>query len=81
MLMKKTRAKKKPVNLRTLNVFTTGQVAQICRCCIGTIIENIKEGLLKGYRLPGSTHRRVTRDELARYMGAYGLPLEWLPKP
>lgn len=78
--MKRLRAKKKPPDLRTLNVFTTGQVAKICHISQNTVIENIKGGLLEGYRIPGSTHRRVTRAELTRYMGAYGLPLEWLPK-
>ena len=81
MLMKKTRAKKKPVNLRTLNVFTTGLVARICHISINTVIANIEEGLLECFYIPHSKHRRIRREELVRYMGVHGIPLEWLPKP
>ena len=62
-------------------LLTTGQVAKFCRLSINTIIKNIKKGLLICCHVPGSRHRRISRQELERYMGAHRIPLEWLPKP
>lgn len=62
-------------------LLTTGQVAKICRLSINKIIECIKKGFLESSRVPNSNHRRIAPEELERFMIAFGLPLEWLPKP
>jgi len=63
---------------RPKDVFTAGEVAAICRVCSLTASRWIDRGLLKGYRVPGSLHRRVTRFELELFMSASGLPADWL---
>lgn len=62
-------------------LLTTGQAAKICRLSINKIIGCIKGGLLKCSRVPHSSHRRIAPEELERFMIAFGIPLEWLPKP
>lgn len=56
-------------------VFTTGEVARLCHVNIRTVIRWIDAGQLKGYRIPGSRDRRVTRATLVEFMRAYELPL------
>ena len=56
-------------------VFTTGEVARICNVTIRTVIRWIDSGRLKGYRIPGSRDRRVTRRELVRFLRRHDLPL------
>lgn len=57
------------------DVFTTGQIAQICAVSSGTVSKWIDSGLLWGYRIPGRKDRRVPRTELIRFMRQYGIPL------
>ena len=63
---------------RMKNVFTTGEVAEICGVSQQTIIRCIDKGRLPGYRVPGSKFRRVTRDNLIEFMRANKIPLEKL---
>lgn len=58
------------------DVYTTGEAAKLCRLSQQTVIRCIDAGTLKGYRVPGSSHRRVTRGELARFIEASGLPTD-----
>ncbi len=58
--------------------FTTGQVAEICHVTIPTVIKWIDSGKLKGFRLPGSKSRRVTRDDLVQFMRENNIPLDRL---
>ena len=59
-------------------VFTTGQVAKICHISITAVIRCFKRGLLKGFLVPGSNHRRITAESLKKFMQDNGLPLEFL---
>lgn len=52
-------------------VYTTGQVAKICELSLSTIIRCIDSRDLEGYRVPGSTHRRITHDSLVEFMKKY----------
>jgi excisionase family DNA binding protein len=61
------------------NVFTTGQVAQICNVASRTANKWFDKGLLKGYRIPGSRDRRVPSKELKRFMKAHNIPLDAFP--
>lgn len=56
-------------------VFTTGQVAKICRVATRTATKWIDSGRLKGYRIPGCQDRRVPRENLIRFLRAHKMPL------
>lgn len=57
-------------------VFTTGDVAAICKISQQTVIRCFDSGRLKGFRVPGSKFRRVPRAELIRFMKGNNIPLE-----
>lgn len=56
-------------------VFTSGDVAHICNVCRRTASSWFDRGLLKGYRIPGSGDRRVTREELIQFLKHHEIPL------
>lgn len=58
----------------TKNSFTTGEVAKISAVTKRTVIKWIDSGKLKGYRIPGSTHRRVAKEDLAQFLKEHGIP-------
>lgn len=57
-------------------VYTTGEVADICKISQQTVIRCFDSGRLKGFRVPGSKFRRVPRAELVRFMKANDIPLQ-----
>ena len=57
------------------NVLTTGDVARICNVASRTVMQWFDNGLLGGYRIPGSRDRRIPIAELARFMRKYGIPI------
>jgi two-component system response regulator RpaA len=59
---------------RMRTIFTTGQVAQICKVAPRTVSKWFDRGELKGYRIPGSTDRRIPRENLIKFMKDYGFP-------
>lgn len=60
-------------------IFTTGRAALICRVSQQTIIRCFDEGTLKGFLIPGSTHRRIPRAALVKFMKDNGIPTDLLP--
>jgi len=56
-------------------VFTTGQVAKICKVAPRTVSKWFDTHKLKGYRIPGSQDRRIPRDELVKFLKRHGMPL------
>jgi excisionase family DNA binding protein len=56
-------------------VFTTGQVAKICKVAPRTVIKWFDAGKLKGYKIPGSNDRRIPREALIRFLTEHGMPL------
>ena len=59
-------------------VYTTGQVAKLCRVAPRTVSAWMSRGQLGGYRIPtgqGEGDRRIPREELIRFMKAAGIPL------
>lgn len=58
---------------------TTGEVAKICCVASRTVCSWIDRGLLKGFRVPGTSHRRVLRSDLISFMQANGMG-ELVPK-
>ncbi|MCA9320473.1 MAG: helix-turn-helix domain-containing protein [Planctomycetes bacterium] len=57
-------------------VFTTGQVAAICKVTIRTVIKWFESGRLPGYRIPGSRDRRIPRRELHRFLIEHEIPFD-----
>lgn len=60
------------------DVFTTGEVAEICKLSQQTVIRCFDSGRLGGYRVPGSRFRRIPRDALIQFMKEHNIPLDLL---
>jgi excisionase family DNA binding protein len=60
------------------SVFTTGDVADICKLSQQTVIRCFDSGRLRGYRVPGSKFRRIPRDALIQFMKEHSIPLDQL---
>jgi excisionase family DNA binding protein len=56
-------------------VFTTGQVAQMCKVAPRTVSKWFDSGQLKGYRIPGSQDRRIPREQLVKFLKENQMPL------
>jgi excisionase family DNA binding protein len=57
------------------NVYTTGEVADICKVSQQTVIRCFDSGKLKGFRVPGSKFRRIPRDCLLQFMRENSIPI------
>jgi excisionase family DNA binding protein len=58
-----------------MKVFTTGQVAKICKVAPRTVSKWFDSGRLRGYRIPGSQDRRIPREYLIKFLKEHGMPL------
>ena len=58
-----------------MKVFTTGQVAKICKVAPRTVSKWFDSGRLKGYRIPGSQDRRIPREYLIKFLKDHQMPL------
>ena len=56
-------------------VFTTGQVAKICKVAPRTVSKWFDSGRLRGYRIPGSQDRRIPREHLIKFLKENSMPL------
>ncbi|MDD3586971.1 MAG: helix-turn-helix domain-containing protein [Thermoguttaceae bacterium] len=61
-----------------MKVFTTGQVAKICKVAPRTVSKWFDSGRLKGYRIPGSQDRRIPREYLIKFLKEHGMPINGL---
>jgi two-component system, OmpR family, response regulator RpaA len=59
-------------------VFTTGEVAEVCNVSQQTIIRCFDSGKLQGFRVPGSKFRRIPREALLLFMKENDIPLDML---
>ncbi len=59
-------------------VFTTGEVARICKISQQTVIRCFDSGKLRGFRVPGSRFRRIPREALMSFMKENQIPLDHL---
>lgn len=59
-------------------VFTTGEVAEVCKVSQQTIIRCFDSGKLQGFRVPGSKFRRIPRDTLIQFMKENDIPITLL---
>lgn len=60
------------------SVYTTGEVADICKVSQQTVIRCFDNGKLRGFRVPGSRFRRIPRESLLVFMKENGIPLDSL---
>ena len=60
------------------SVYTTGEVAKICKISQQTVIRCFDSGRLKGFRVPGSRFRRIPRERLVEFMKQNEIPLNQL---
>jgi excisionase family DNA binding protein len=58
------------------SVYTTGEVADICKVSQQTVIRCFDNGKLKGFRVPGSRFRRIPRESLLQFMKDNAIPLD-----
>lgn len=56
-----------------VDIFSTGQVAELCGCSPRTVTKIIDSGKLRSYRTMGTHDRRVLREDLVRYLEANGM--------
>jgi len=56
-----------------MKVYTTGQVAKICKVAPRTVSKWFDSGRLKGYRIPGSQDRRIPREYLIVFLKEHGM--------
>src|SRR5260370_7125903 len=56
-------------------LFTTAQVAKICKVAPRTVSKWFDSGRLRGYRIPGSQDRRIPREHLIKFLKEHGMPL------
>lgn len=59
-------------------VYSTGDVAEICNVSQQTVIRCFDTGRLRGYRIPGSKFRRIPREALIEFMQENDIPLDRL---
>lgn len=59
---------------QTRSVFTSGQLAKIFQVAPRTVGKWIDTKALKGYRLPNSRDRRVTKEDAVAFSLVHGFP-------
>ncbi|MDD5011498.1 MAG: helix-turn-helix domain-containing protein [Phycisphaerae bacterium] len=64
------------MNNKRKDIFTTGQVAHICKVAPRTVTKWFDTGQLKGYRIPGGRDRRIPAAELMRFMKTHNIPTD-----
>lgn len=76
-LTRRKRAAKPAPNLGWLagkRVLTTGEVARVMGCSPKSVQDMVDEGILPGYRIPGSDNRRIPREGLVALLRKRGIP-------
>ena len=58
-----------------MKVFSTGQVAKICKVTPRQVSKWFDSGRLKGYRIPGCKDWRIPKEYLIRFLQEHGMPL------
>lgn len=56
--------------------FTASEVSRIARISESTIRRCVRDGSIRVITIPGSRHRRVTRDALIQFLKAMGHEIE-----
>jgi excisionase family DNA binding protein len=56
------------MNIPDKELFSPADIAPLLDLCPNTVVKLIDRGTIRGYQVPGSKHRRVTRESLARFL-------------
>lgn len=65
--------------MKERQVFTTTQVAKVCRLSESLVRQLANDGHIECYRIPGTgRHRRITRQALMDFMVRNNIPAVWL---
>lgn len=61
-------------------VYTTGQVAEICKLSPAHIRKSFDQKILNGFYVPssGRKHRRIPHKDLVKFMLKYEIPISFL---
>lgn len=54
---------------------TTGECAKFCCVSSKTVQKWLDTGLLRGFCIPGSLHRRVPQNTLVKFLKKHGMPI------
>lgn len=65
----------RPFTVEPGSIFTTGQIAKICKVAPRTVAKWFDSGRLRGFAIPGSKDRRIPREHLLRFLKEHGMPL------
>ena len=57
------------------SAYTTTDIARICSVAPRTVAKWIDTGMLQGYRVPGTTHRRVPTETLHQFLKDHGMSM------
>ena len=63
-----------------MKVYTSGEVAKMCTVAATTVNKWFDSGQLKGFRIPGSRHRRIPRGSLIQFLRNHQFPLAAVEK-
>lgn len=58
------------------DVYTLTEAGKLCGLHRNTTSRMFDAGELKGWRVPNSRHRRVSRAELLKFMERHGIPAD-----
>lgn len=61
-----------------MKIYTSGEVSKLCEVATTTVNRWFDSGKLKGFRVPGSRHRRIPRANLIAFLKGHGFPLDRL---
>ncbi len=61
-----------------MKLYTTGEVAKICKVAVRTVCKWTDHGDLKSFRIPGSQHRRIPHDALIKFLKMKDYPTDGL---
>ena len=64
-----------PGGVNDKKVYTTGEVATLTGLSQQTVIRCFDAGRINGFRVPGSSSRRIPRDELVQFMRTHKIPM------
>lgn len=56
-----------------MDTLSTGVIAKLLHVAPRTVSKWIDSGRLKGFRVPGSSHRRVHRADLDKFIDEHGM--------
>ena len=59
--------------IKNIRYYTTGDVAKYCKVTSRTVSTWFDQGLLDGYRIPGSQDRRILPDSLVKLLKENGM--------